>query len=431
MAIILSLPFLSLYGWLVQYKVNGGKGGGTIAGVALAVASFPGPIIAVLNGDAARLLQPQRLAFDGFSGLKRYRTDTVDDGTLLVSSYSEVHGVSTAYLFDLRSERVLHEWVPPVAAINQATSYHDARNQKRNYRTQHPLLMENGDLIFTSGEGPLVRVNACGELVWTVDRHFHHSIERDRDGNLYVPDVMASPKHSGSATSNGHTAAPMRNDGFAKISADGRILEEWSVKAILERHGYNALLYGVGPFEVDRIHLNDVEPIRETDAYVREGDLVLSLRQLSTVMLYRPDEDRIVWLQTGPWLNQHDVDYQGKGIFTIFGNDVVRRPDGRTSLRGHNTIWRYDQKSGKASPYLLHQMAGINTLQQGLHRVLDNGDVFVEEQEKGQLHRIAADGKVWSYVNRIGDGRIGALHWSRYLTRNETDFSWLRDLDCR
>lgn len=426
--LLLSIPTASLFGWMVLYKAKGGKQGGAVAEFAMVFAEFPEPFFKLLKGVS--IFQPQKLSFDAYFGLKIRRTDIEETGTLLISGFSAVHGVSTVYLYDMRSKTVLHEWVPPVESINKVTSYHDGVNVKLNYRTQHPLLLENGDLVFTSGEGPLVRINACSELAWTVNRHFHHSVERSGDGYLYVPHVIATPQDPGSVTTEGHLVGPIREDGFAKVSMDGEIVKEWSVKDILERHGYFALLYGVGPFEIDRFHLNDVEPIRESDEYVQKGDLVLSIRNLSTVLLYRPATDEIVWLQTGPWLNQHDVDYQGDGLFTVFGNDSLRGATAKNFLRGYSTIWQYDQKTGEAKPYLSLEHVGIKSESQGLHRILENGDVFIEEQNVGKLHRVAPDGLVWSYVNGRGDGIIGQLHWSRYLTAEEAVFPWLRKLSC-
>ena len=56
------------------------------------------------------------------------------------------------------------------------------------------------------------------------------------------------------------------------------------------------------------------------DKYVKKGDIAFSSRHLSTVFLYRPDE-KIIWLKSGPWLAQHDIDYLGEGIFSIYGNN--------------------------------------------------------------------------------------------------------------
>jgi Arylsulfotransferase (ASST) len=425
--LMLCVPTVVLFGWAVQYKAVGGEGGGVVGGLILRIAHLPDPVFKILQGQ----IQPQGIEFRKFAGLRISDPTFRETGTMLVSSYSAEHGVSTAFLYDLQTRKVLHEWIPPVEQILAQTTYHDEGNIKLNYRTQHPVLLENGDIVFTSGEGPLVRMTACGKLVWTVDRHFHHSINRSRDGHLFVPIVIGPTAASSTAASP--MVSPMRNDGFAEVSLDGKILQEWSLADILERHGFLGLLYGVGPYEEDRFHLNDVEPIWRTDDYVRAGDLVLSIRHLSTVLLYRPATDAIVWLQTGPWLNQHDVDYLGDGIFTIFGNDSVRGDASRPSLRGYNTIWQYDQKSGRASERLPLKHVGIFTKSEGLHRVLENGDIFIEETDRGLIHRVSGDGMRlrWSYAHGIGDGRIGALHWSRYFTHDEATFPWLRDLDCK
>jgi len=245
-----------------------------------------------------------------------------------------------------------------------------------------------------------------------------------------VPHVLAAPTDIDSITITNHAVSPIRDDGIAEISPNGEIVEEWSVKDILERHGYNGLLYGVGPYEVDRTHLNDIEPILVSDDYVQQGDLALSLRNLSTVLLYRPSTDEIIWLSTGPWLRQHDVDYQGNGVFTIFGNDELRGETNQDSLRDYSTIWAYDQKDGSVKSFLELDAVDIFTASQGLHRVLPNGDVFIEEQNSHVLHRVNGARLRWSYVNSLGDDKIGALHWSRYLRSDEQQFDWIEKAGC-
>ena len=217
---------------------------------------------------------------------------------------------------------------------------------------------------------------------------------------------------------------------MAEVSPDGVIVNEWSIKDLLERHGYQGLLYGTSQYEWDRIHLNDIEPILESDNYVQEGDLVLSIRHLSTVLLYRPSTDEIIWIKTGPWIFQHDVDYQGNGVFTIFGNDGFRKHPQKINLRGYSTIWSYDQKTDSASAFQELDDVGIFTQSEGLHSILNNGDIFVEEQNSHILHRINGSQLRWSYVNSLGDGKIGALHWSRYLNPNEHQLGWIDQVSC-
>ena len=53
-----------------------------------------------------------------------------------------------------------------------------------------------------------------------------------------MPHVLATPEDENSITSVGHLVAPTRDDGIAKVSMDGNILWEKSIKGILERNGY-------------------------------------------------------------------------------------------------------------------------------------------------------------------------------------------------
>ncbi len=423
--------FLILYGWAVQYKATGGHRGGALGNAILALAEAPNDAMLILDVGLKSAMQRQRIKFSEFKNLKIIDKNFSDPGLLLISGFNLKQGISTIYLYDLKNAKKLHEWIPPYQDIDQHSSYHTGMNARSSYRSQHPLLLTDGSVVFSSGEGPLVRIDRCGKLLWEVDRHFHHSIEMGPDNTLFAPLVIATPQDFDSVTRKGHKVYPIRDDGLAEISLGGTIIKEWSVKDILERNGYIGLLYGVGEFETDRIHLNDVEPIMVTDTYARKGDLILSSRQLSTVFLYRPSTDKIIWLQTGPWLNQHDVDYQGNGIYTIFGNDSIRGPVAKREYNGYSSIYFYDQKTNTTGVYRSFEKEKFYTETQGLHTVLKNGDLFIEEQEKHILHRLNKDSHRWKYVNTLNDEEIGALHWSRYLDATPVDFPFLKSPECK
>ena len=84
----------------------------------------------------------------------------------------------------------------------------------------------------------------------------------------------------------------------------------------------------------DPIHLNDIEPVRKDGPYWRKGDLFLSLRSPSTVMLYRPSTNKVIWRKDGPWSKQHDVDILDDHRISIFNNNgretTGRLPDRRS-----------------------------------------------------------------------------------------------------
>ncbi len=357
---------------------------------------------------------------------KFYNKDNfVDNGYLLVSGYNLNKGTSIVTLFSIKNKKVLHTWEPPIKKIHEETpNFITEYNLKKNYRMQHPLLINNGDLIFSSGEGPLVKIDKCSNYIWSVNRHFHHSIEKYNDKTIIAPIVLKD---------NLNKKYPILNHGFALVNmADGKIINEFSIIKILEDNKEIGLLYGVGEFEYDRIHLNDAEAIKETDNYVKKGDIMLSSKHLSTVMLFRPSNNTIVWLKTGPWLNQHDIDYLGQGNFSIFGNDTFRYNEIETYdvfLNNHNKIYIYNSKNKNTYTIFNETMIDIKTPTQGLHEILDNGDVFIEDTDNFRLLRISKNKKRWEYYNYLGNDKIGSIHWSRYLDENY-NFDWISELNC-
>ena len=51
----------------------------------------------------------------------------------------------------------------------------------------NPDITETGSLIFHSSS-PLIKIDFNSKIIWVNDRDiFHHSINTDNDGNIYVP----------------------------------------------------------------------------------------------------------------------------------------------------------------------------------------------------------------------------------------------------
>ena len=72
-------------------------------------------------------------------------------------------------LFDINDEKIIHTWLPNIKNINSKSKiskkYLDfEKNLNINrYRMQHPLLLENGSIIF-QGDSPLTKINICSKL---------------------------------------------------------------------------------------------------------------------------------------------------------------------------------------------------------------------------------------------------------------------------
>jgi hypothetical protein len=244
-------------------------------------------------------------------------------------------------------------------------------------------------------------------------------VEKGVDGNLVVGININPPSVDYS---------PGRDDGYAIVSLEGKILETHSVTRILHDNGYLGLLMAFSNVNSqDRLHLNDAQPIYEDNNIAKRGDIALSMRHLSTVAVYRPLDNNIVALQFGPWLFQHDINILPDGRFSIFNNYSIK---GRTnSGKPLSTVMIWDPVSGTIeSPYKeILKQANMHTSGGGRSRILPNGDVFVEETGRNRLLRVSPDRVRWEYVNAPEDKpeASGALHWSRYYLPDEIPLDWL------
>jgi len=333
-------------------------------------------------------------------------------GYFLISAYDVENSVSTVFLYDLKSLELVKEWVPNIRELLQRVSgsyIPTSEDQPQNFRTQHPILTNDGGLIFSSGEGLLVKLNQNSDIEWHIERHFHHSIEPGLQQNQYISQIIVTDPVR---LPNGNEVQPLRNDGYVVFSGDGEILEERSIAQILIDNGHIGLLFGTS-WESDRLHLNDAEYIHYTDNFVRRGDIMLSIRHLSTVLLYRPSQNKVVWLKTGPFLNQHDIDYLGNGKFSIFGNDNVRLGDNHRLVYKSSAVYVYDMESDVVTRETDLTNADIAINSSGRLQVLNNGNYFIDDTKRALL--LSPEGKVLLYYSHEAGTGVGAMHWSRYL----------------
>jgi hypothetical protein len=167
----------------------------------------------------------------------------------------------------------------------------------------------------------------------------------------------------------------------------------------------------------DPFHLNDVQPVLSNGRFWRRGDLFLSLRNLSLLMLYRPSSRRVLWSRVGPWAMQHDIAIVDDHRISVFDNHWrFAAPEGEVD--GTNRILIYDFATGQVREGWSAAMRrhAIATRAQGRQLPMPNGDLIVEETERGRLLRLAPDGSVrWRYIAADSARRRLQLRWSRYL----------------
>ena len=163
--------------------------------------------------------QEKRTKFET-SGFKPRDPSFQDDGYLLISRYSKEHGQVIVELFSIANEEVLHTWVPSQPEIFEKSQDLSVNLTKDldTFIVEHPLMLEDGGLVFNTQQGPMVRIDACGNIVWVISRQFHHSIEIDSRGDIVSCIVLEGQGPD--------KAFPIRDDGIAVVSLEGEILKE-------------------------------------------------------------------------------------------------------------------------------------------------------------------------------------------------------------
>jgi hypothetical protein len=352
-----------------------------------------------------------------FSGFIRRDPTFVDKGYLLLPRYSAEDKQDIIELIRLQDYKVLHKWIPSIEELRRRTNVIIIEGENI---LSHPILLKNGEIVFHmsrgfSWGGALVKIDRKGGVVWAIDGYFHHSIELDHEGNILVcfnnkPSLVDFP------------VKEYWDNGYAVVSQDGKLLKTYSVAKMMIDNGYKAMFVGSGAFEADRAHINDVQPIYKDIGSAKKGDVAISLRNFSTILLFRPSTEKIVWIKTGPWVNQHDVNLLEDGGFSVFGNDYYRIGE-HPSLRMNEiseVYFYYPDASEVKTPYTnIFKKARMSSAVGGRSTVLDNGDVFVEAYTQRRLLRVSAGKVRWEYVNKIGKNLAGAIHWSRYLSSEE------------
>jgi hypothetical protein len=336
-------------------------------------------------------------------------------------------------LLDINTGDLIKQWNPDGKMLseniyNPALDIFLDLSKNKDFFYVHPLLLPDSAIIANSQVG-LIKIDNGGKVVWVKnDRNYHHSIEQDVEGNLYVPTrPMNSRVFNFFPSDYNDTTDNYMDDEITKIDPiTGETLYCKSVTELLIENGYEWILLAKGMVEKDQIHLNDIEPARFDSKYWKTGDLLLSSRHLSAVFLYRPSTNKVLWLKMGPWYNQHDVDFLSDNKIVVFGNDVLRFFSKDCSVHSReyfseampqNQVYFYNFENDEiTTPYdQLMKKENIKTPTQGRCDILPNGDIYIEETDNGRILFGDSTRAKITFVKRKDEEYLHLILWSRII----------------
>ena len=424
LVIFISILFAISFGILVRQELVGKTKLGWISKTALIIAEIPKNTRMIFrNATSVRDRFPNLDGFDGQPNSK--------ESYLLLSRYDGDLKAGVVELVDLTTFEVLHTWNPDIDKFNSMVEQVDDfkylsrdRNNGR-YMLKHPYLTKDNGLFF-GGDTSLKKIDACSELVFQYKEDLqHHSIEADIEGNLWTHLYLYPQSLPAKFVGRDH---PRSGDGFMddailKISSDGEVLFKKSISQILIDNGLEYLLFAHGNlYENDPIHSNDIQPVNFDGEYWKKGDIFISVRNQSMILLYRPETNQIIWKLAEPFFHQHDVDILDDHRISIFNNNSKNVYGDINIVDGNSEVVIHDFKTGQFSSYLADSLAdyNMNTITQGRSEILPNGDLFIEETNTARTLYFNADGSLrWTHYNRASNKIVSRINWSRILYTNE------------
>lgn len=408
------------FGALVLNAERRSERPGLVGRAALGLAETPLTARSLLRAKDPRLGVKTR-KLDGKSGwrLAPGLSGLAGDGYLLMSRYDGTLGSAYVELIDLRDMSVRYSWLPDADALFASVTPDPSFSEhwsRYYFEAVHPWLLPDGGLIIKDHYSPLFRIDRCAAPVWTNESLvFHHSTEADAEGNLWIPSNVRPRKAI--------YPPDFSEDGLTQITPDGEILQTLSLPDIFTANGRFAQMFGAGAYNEDPLHLNDIQPVLADGPYWKKGDLFLSMRRISTVLLFRPSTGRIVWLKQGPWLGQHDVDILDDRRIAVFDNRAFDRGKERLVDEANETvIYDFATDTITAPLRAAFRRERIETYTEGLQDFTEAGNLIVEEENAGRLVIFAPDGALLAeFVNRAENGEIYTMSWSRPISRAQGD----------
>jgi hypothetical protein len=303
--------------------------------------------------------------------------------------FAPMYGDGTVYLIDMAGE-VAHSWKMP------------------HRPGLYAHLLDNGHLLYGGKVmedldrfeawrrfkgGAVMEVDWRGQILWEV-RHpdHHHDARKLRNGNVLLLCLRPLPAEIARRVQGGlpgtEAGAGIYADYLVEMTTGGEVVWEWRSWEHLEPEAYPITLQD---HRAEWTHGNTV-------AETADGNIIVSFRNISTVLIIERATGAIIWqLGSPPLAQQHDPRPLPNGNILIFDNGTHRRDHPTTfsrvievDPRTKAIVWEYIDQSlfNFFSPYI-----------SGAQR-LANGNTLICEGVYGRLFEVNAEGEVvWEYVS--------------------------------
>jgi hypothetical protein len=420
--------------WATKHAISGGERlPGNVRSGILLVANLPSHIKSLFEvfGPASK---PKGVENSYLNYSVVANSSNTIDGCILISSITSA-GLNRLSLLNI-SNRVETDLItisndlyknPDANSYTDSLICSESRRQPAfsSYnRVWNPVLAKDGSLIYCIPWNDLISINPkSGKINWRIRGAFHHSIEFDHEGKLWVCGAIDPGCVSDLGTPNIKGSYEFEDQALVQVSTDGVILKVISVADLLSDNGLEHLMYGVSSpkTNLDPIHLNQITPVLKDSGSLRKGQLIISLRNLSTVILLDPVRKFINWYQTGPWMNQHCSIHVGPSTISVLDNHSIMHVGYWLKPNWFTKIISCNIDDGKIEEVSLFEDAPTKLRIPIEGRALNIGfnRWLIEDSWNGTILLFENKKLILKWLNLYPDGTVGRISWCRYIPPTE------------
>ena len=293
--------------------------------------------------------------------------------------------------------KVIHTW-------NFSTEHLPLNTKPDQAKNMYGLaLLPDGSVIYVMGEegGGIVKVDACGNILWNLEGAYHHTISMTED-NAYF-----------------WTWEGIHTDTFphaVKVdSATGKIVASIDMKdAMLKNDSIHIfdIRQNARTLEdiYDASHANDIDELTVSQApefpAFSAGDLLLSYRNLNLIFVIDPKTLQIKWWRIGATDRQHDADWEN-GAITSFSNNMSG------ARKGHSDIVRIDMDAMQHDIIVDGKEYSMFSVINARQELTDFNTRIMTSSTQGWVLELDERGElVFTFINTYNAQRGTTLHLS-------------------
>lgn len=404
------LLFVGAYFWgFITYKSNLPPRA-LIDRAWVAVEEVVSPSDKLIEAEPVTIRQPIEL----------YAPDRMQKGLLLMAM--DAGDRNTLVRVQDRQGRVIHQWLVRWFDVwsEGEGSWPDSRRTNKGSFLHGMELLPDASLVTNFDYLSTVRLDVCGKTMWKLDNMGHHSVNLAPDGTLWVSALKTYEK---GPTGYALHKSPLDSYLLQQLSLDGNILRNIPVIEVLQKNDLHGLLYmsSLENYTIavrrDTMHLNDIEafPADLPSSLFSPGDLLVSLRNINTIMVIDPKTLKIKWRATGEMLRQHDPDFMaGDRISVLDNRNFDSDPEAGPPA---SRVLEFDAVAGTHRVVVSGDGAvPFYTRTKGVHQRLDNGNILVVATHQGRVVEFAPDGSpVWRYEYRVAPDTNRIIYYAAVL----------------